>query len=178
MLMASYPKGRRPKRPFPYYNEVMTGFEYTAAVGMLYENRMENGLENELKEKGLEVISAIRQRYDGKKRSPFNEAECGNHYARAMASWGAVLALSGFQYSGVAKTMTFAGGSAGRNHFWSNGYSWGTCKISPKNNKTEIQLKVLFGSISLNSLEITGVGKHEFSESLTLSAGTETTVTL
>jgi len=27
MLMASYPKGRRPKRPFPYYNEVMTGFE-------------------------------------------------------------------------------------------------------------------------------------------------------
>ena len=28
------------------------------------------------------------------------EAECGHHYARAMASWAAVLALSGFRYHG------------------------------------------------------------------------------
>jgi non-lysosomal glucosylceramidase len=32
LLMADYPRGR-PKIPFPYFNEVMTGFEYTAAVG-------------------------------------------------------------------------------------------------------------------------------------------------
>ena len=44
MLMATYPKGRRPKRPFPYYNEVMTGFEYTAAVGMLQEGQDRGGL--------------------------------------------------------------------------------------------------------------------------------------
>ena len=35
MLMATYPQGRRPTRPFPYFNEVMTGFEYTAAIHML-----------------------------------------------------------------------------------------------------------------------------------------------
>jgi hypothetical protein len=49
----------------------------------------------------LEIIMAIRARYDGLKRNPFNEAECGHHYARAMASWAAILALSGFEYSAV-----------------------------------------------------------------------------
>ncbi|MCP5117681.1 MAG: hypothetical protein GY953_43215, partial [bacterium] len=117
LLMAAYPKGR-PKQPFPYYAEVMTGFEYTAAVGMLYEGQVEEG---------LKCIRDVRARYDGRRRSPFDEAECGHHYARAMASWAAVLALSGFHYSGVEKVMTFAAGD-GR-FFWSNGYAWGSCQL-------------------------------------------------
>ncbi|MCY3020915.1 MAG: GH116 family glycosyl-hydrolase, partial [Planctomycetota bacterium] len=79
LLMATYPKGRRPRQPFPYYNEVMTGFEYTAAVHMLYEGLVADG---------LKAIAAIRARYDGRKRSPFDEAECGHHYGRAIASHG------------------------------------------------------------------------------------------
>jgi hypothetical protein len=67
--MADYPR-ERPKIPFPYFNEVMTGFEYTAAVGMLQEG---------MEEEGLRCIEAIRARYDGRKRSPFDEAECGHH---------------------------------------------------------------------------------------------------
>ena len=74
----------------------MTGFEYTAAVGMLYE-----GMTGE----GLQSIRDIRARYDGLKRNPFDEAECGHHYARAMASWAAVLALTGFQYSAVTREL-------------------------------------------------------------------------
>ena len=31
-------------RPVPYFNELMTGFEYAAAVGMLYEGRTADGL--------------------------------------------------------------------------------------------------------------------------------------
>ena len=88
-LMCSYPLGRRPVRPFPYFTEVMTGFEYTLAVHMLYVGMVDEG---------LALIQAIRDRYDGERRSPFNEAECGHHYARAMASWAAVLALTGFHY--------------------------------------------------------------------------------
>lgn len=65
LVMADYP-GERPKQPFPYFTEVMTGFEHTAAVGMLYEDQIENG---------LNTIADIRARYDGKKRNPFNEAE-------------------------------------------------------------------------------------------------------
>jgi non-lysosomal glucosylceramidase len=98
LVMASYPRGDRPERPFPYFNEVMTGFEYVAAIGLLYENE---------EDAGLHCIKAIRDRYDGRTRSPFNEAECGHHYARAMASWAAILALSGFHYSAVTGTLTF-----------------------------------------------------------------------
>ncbi len=99
LLMASYPH-ERPARPFPYFTEVMTGFEYTAAVG--------HALRRAGRATGLECIADIRARYDGRKRSPFDEAECGHHYARAMASWAAVLALTGFHYSAVERRMTFA----------------------------------------------------------------------
>ena len=64
----------RPNIPFPCF-DVMMGFEYTAAVGMLQE-----GTEDE----GLRCIEAIRARYDGRKRSPFDEAECGHHSTDAI----------------------------------------------------------------------------------------------
>lgn len=138
LLMASWPKGRL-KYPFPYFSEVMTGFEYCAAVGMLYEG---------LTDEALTCIEAIRSRHDGRKRSPFNEIECGHHYARAMASWGSVLALSGFHYSGVNKTMSFT--SVPGTYFWSNGYAWGTCKIT----ETEAVLDVLKGTIDIRQLKV------------------------
>jgi non-lysosomal glucosylceramidase len=146
LLMASWPKGR-PKVPFPYFSEVMTGFEYTAAVGMIYE-----GMEQE----GLEVIRNIRARYDGAKRSPFNEAECGHHYARAMASWASVIALSGFQYSAIEKSMSFT--SKPGTYFWSNGSAWGTCKVSE--NKAE--LHVLSGEVELGRFTLKGAGMKQF----------------
>lgn len=126
-LMATYPRGPEPSNPFPYANEVMTGFEYTAAIHMLYED---------MTEQGLELIAAIRERYDGRKRSPFDEAECGHHYGRALASWSAVLALSGFRYSGVAKSMEFAARPG--KHFWSNGAAWGTCEVFGKRAVLEV----------------------------------------
>ncbi len=122
LLMASYPKSR-PVNPFPYFTEVMTGFEYTAAIGMLYEG---------LEEEGLRCIQNIRDRYDGFKRNPFDEAECGHHYGRAMASWSAVLALTGFHYSAVNKSMAF--NAAEGKHFWSNGYQYGTVEIKDNGN--------------------------------------------
>jgi len=133
LIMASWPKGRL-KVPFPYFAESMTGFEYTAAVGMMYEGQVENG---------LKCIQAIRDRFDGLKRNPFDEPECGHHYARAMASWASVLALSGFQYSGVEKSMRFT--SVPGTYFWSNGYSWGTCKVE----NGQADLTVLKGTVSL-----------------------------
>ncbi|HEY3378317.1 MAG TPA: GH116 family glycosyl-hydrolase [Armatimonadota bacterium] len=141
LLMASYPRGRRPLRPFPYYTEAMTGFEYTAAVGMLYEGQSENG---------LRVIDAVRARYDGCKRNPFDEAECGHHYARAMASWGAVLALTGFRYSAVDGVMRFTA-QAGQ-AFWSTGYAWGTCTQTATADGMRVELTVLYGALSLSSI--------------------------
>ena len=162
MLMATYPKGRRPKRPFPYYNEVMTGFEYTAAIGMLYEGQTANG---------LKVIEAIRDRYDGRKRSPFDEAECGHHYARAMASWAAVLALTGFQYSAVDQSMTFAASAKPVQWFWSTGDAWGTCEQKPRRGAIDIQLTVLHGELRLRTLSLQGAGVVEWPESRVVRPG-------
>ena len=163
LLMASYPKGR-PRNPFPYFTEVMTGFEYAAAVGMLYEGDEENG---------LRAIRDIRDRYDGRKRSPFDEAECGHHYARAMASWAAVLALSGFQYSGAEKVMEFAAREG--THFWSNGWAWGTCRVrtAAKGGKPafEVALSVLHGRLELKEIALRGAGGHSFGKPALLGAG-------
>ncbi len=158
LLMASYPR-ERPAHPFPYFSEVMTGFEYTAAVGMIYEGQTAEGLEH---------IRDIRARYDGRKRSPFDEAECGHHYARAMASWAAVLALTGFHFSGVEHRMQMAA-RAGK-HFWSTGYAWGTCEMVPVEKGWVVSLAVMGGELSLRRFALTGAGEAEFgAEAVTVS---------
>ncbi len=162
LLMATYPRGKRPARPFPYYNEVMTGFEYTAAVGMLYEGDVENG---------LRCIAAIRDRYDGRKRNPFDEAECGHHYARAMASWGAILALSGFQYSAIDGRIAFAAPTEPCNHFWSTGYGWGTVALSPNGAGCNVEFSVLGGEITFQEFALTGLGAATFERGQSLQKG-------
>jgi len=159
LLMASYPKNR-PENPFPYFTEVMTGFEYVAAIGMLYEGQVKNG---------LQCIRNIRDRYDGKKRSPFNEAECGHHYARAMASWAAVLALTDFHYSGVEKTMIFAAQNG--KFFWSNGYAWGTCSLKTVKNIFRVELSVLYGEVTLSRFILRGFGHHQFDKPMRIKMG-------
>jgi len=164
LLMASYPRGRRPRQPFPYYNEVMTGFEYTAAIGMLYEGMTADG---------LRCIADIRARYDGQKRSPFDEAECGHHYARAMASWAAVLALTGFHYSGVEQSITFAAADAPTQWFWSNGSAWGTIEQQPGADGIAVTLTVLHGTLILRKLALSGYGEVHFETAKQITAGGE-----
>lgn len=163
LLMATYPHGERPARPFPYYNEVMTGFEYTAAIGMLYEGDLENG---------LKCIAAIRDRYDGERRNPFDEAECGHHYARAMVSWAAVLALTGFQYSAVDQTIRFAAPEGDCKYFWSSGYAWGSCALSPAaDGGCEVDFSVLGGEISFSEFALTGLSSAQYDRPQFLAKG-------
>ena len=142
LLMASYPH-TRPQNPFPYFTEVMTGFEYTAAVGMLYEGQEESG---------LQAIRDIRARYDGRKRSPFDEAECGHHYARAMLAWGAVLALTGFRYSGVEREIRFAARDG--TFFWSTGHAWGSCTVKRSTRSARVDNEVLHGALPLRKITL------------------------
>ena len=160
LIMASWPKGRL-KVPFPYVSEAMTGFEYTAAVGMIFEGQVDNG---------LKCIKSIRDRFDGYKRNPYDEPECGHHYARAMASWASVIALSGFHYSGVNKSMSFT--SQPGKYFWSNGYAWGTCEIA----KNHAVLTLLNGKLELLKFSLTGIGPIKMSP-LILSENGKNTAT-
>ncbi len=160
LVMASYPRGPRPRFPFPYFNEAMTGFEYTAAVHMLYEGQ---------EDAGLRCIEAIRGRYDGRKRNPFDEAECGHHYARAMASWAAVLAWTGFGFSAVTGEMRLRP-RPGR-HFWSTGRAFGTCALVPGMGAFDVDLRVLGGRLSLRRFLLDGVGDRRWADPEVLEEG-------
>ena len=81
LLVCTFPHGNRPRRPFPYAMEVWTGLEYTAAIGLLVEGD---------RAAAERIVTDVRDRYDGRRRNPFNEVECGHHYVRSMAAWGLV----------------------------------------------------------------------------------------
>ena len=140
LMLTAYPDpSKRPTIPLSYGFEAWTGLEYTAATGMIYEG---------MNQEAIQVITNVRNRYDGYKRNPFNEEECGNHYARAMASWSAIVALSGFHYSGVTHTFTIT--STFGNYFWSNGHSWGNVTVS--SNKAIIA--VHYGKLDVQTIKL------------------------
>ncbi len=165
LLVASYPRGSRPKYPFPYYSEVWTGLEYTAAAHMLYEGHAADA---------LKCIAAVRARHDGAKRNPFDEPECGHHYARAMASWATVLAASGFRYSAVNHTIEFGAPRRRARMFWSNGYAWGTVDLKRAGGGCEVALTVLHGSLKLKRVVLPGVGSDKLKTAKTISKGKTT----
>ncbi len=99
LLLASWPHGGRPMFPFPYSDEVWTGIEYQVASHLIYEGFMEEA---------LAIVKGVRDRYDGTRRNPWNEFECGNHYARAMSSYALLLALADFFYSAPHGLLRFA----------------------------------------------------------------------
>ncbi len=116
-IICSFPHGKQ-AIPVPYYSETMTGFEYALAGLMI-----SRGLENE----GLELVRAIRDRYDGKKRNPWNEIECGSNYARAMASFALLPIYSRFKFDLPNGMLGFDPiHKDGFKSFFSVGTAWGT----------------------------------------------------
>lgn len=96
LLLCSWPKGEKPSLPFVYSDEVWTGIEYQVASHLIYMGHMDEG---------LEIVKACRDRYDGTKRNPFDEYECGHWYARAMASYALLEAMTGIRYDAVEKVL-------------------------------------------------------------------------
>ncbi len=99
LLLCSWPRGQKPTLPFVYSDEVWTGIEYQVASHMISLG---------LVEQGLTLVEAVRSRYEGHIRNPFNEYECGSYYARALASYALLGSLAGFRYSAVDKALWFA----------------------------------------------------------------------
>ena len=132
LVICDYGKGQRPQIPFPYYAEVMTGFEYTAAAHMIWAGMVKQG---------IECIENIRRRYDGERRNPWNEAECGHHYARAMAAWSGILALSGFHYHAGDRSLTLNPAEPGKalKSVWSTAKGWGVFTKNPRRFELEVR---------------------------------------
>jgi len=140
VVIASYPHGERPEIPFPYFSEVMDGFEYQLAVHLIYEGMLTEG---------LTVTESVRLRFVGERRNPWNEPECGHHYARGMASWAAVLALSGFQYHGAEGSLLIEPRINPEKFFsfWSTGTGWGTFSQTVLPSRTRVSLRVVEGRL-------------------------------
>ncbi|MDQ2898513.1 MAG: non-lysosomal glucosylceramidase [Acidobacteriota bacterium] len=146
LVICDYGKAERPRIPFPYYAEVMTGFEHSAAAHMIFAGMVAEGLES---------VADIRKRYDGERRNPWDEAECGHHYARAMASWSSLLAVGGFRYRGTDAHVTVIPKIDARDFrcFWSTATGWGVFTRHASRGNTEVAIRVHSGQLPLRSAE-------------------------
>lgn len=158
LLMCTFPRGDRkeilggaPTWASMYFNEVWTGCEYEAAGHMIDEG---------LTEEGFRVVKAAHDRHHPSKRNPWNEVECSDHYARAMASYGAFISACGFTYHGPKGEIGFAPKVPG-DHFraaFTAAEGWGTYdqKVDKMGSKHTVELK--HGKLRLTQLTVTAKG--------------------
>jgi hypothetical protein len=147
LVLCDYTKGERPEVPMPYYSENFTGSEYGAAILM-----MKYGLVKE----GVECIANIRRRFDGEQSNPYCEVEWGRHYARAMASWGAIPALSGFLYNGLTQEMEMKPLVHAKEFcsFWSSPTAWGSARQTVLGGSSQFVLEPKRGQIAIRQLRL------------------------
>ncbi|MGO9127178.1 MAG: GH116 family glycosyl hydrolase [Terriglobales bacterium] len=144
LLVCTWPRGGKPVLPFVYSDEVWTGIEYQVASHLIAE-----GFVNE----GLTIVKALRSRYDGRIRNPWNEYECGNYYARAMASYALVGALAGFRYSAAQKTLWFGPHLSVRpfKTFFSTASGFGIISLDARS----LRIEVIEGELTVEKLALT-----------------------
>jgi uncharacterized protein (DUF608 family) len=147
LLLCTWKEGEKPRFPFPYSDEVWTGLEYHVAAALIYEGYIEEA-EN--------IVRTARSRHDGFKRNPWNEVECGNHYARSMASWELLLALSGYRFNLRQNRIGFSPKVNEDNFrcFFSTAKSWGiyTQQRDGAGNLSR-HVEVLYGDRSVKLME-------------------------
>lgn len=157
-VMCSFPKGGADLAPgkiennwqrlvVGYFSECMTGFTYQAAGHMIAEG---------LVEEGMTLIKAIHDRYAPEKRNPYNEVEYGNHYTRAMSSYGAFVAACGFTYHGPRGEIGFdpkIQPDAFKSAFIA-GQSWGTFTQARNHAQQINELTVNYGLLKLNQIRL------------------------
>jgi len=156
LMVCDYGKAERPHVPFPYYAESWTGLEYLAAAHLLFA-----GMTRE----GVEAVRNVRARYDGERRNPWNEPECGHHYARAMSSWSTLLAASGFHYHGGEQAVSIKA-ALGFRCFWSTATGWGTFRVTAAG----AVLGVDHGTLAIRSAVVNG---RKSTPNATISEGKE-----
>ncbi|MBR7098685.1 MAG: hypothetical protein IKC59_04650 [Clostridia bacterium] len=141
-VICSYPDGvNTPAIPIPYCEETMTGFEYSLAGLMIAEGFVSEG---------ETVVKAVRDRYDGEKRNPWDEIECGSNYARSMASYALMPIYSGFTADMTQKHIGFAPITREGRYLFSVCESWGTVEF----NDGICRIRVLGNPLTLQSIAV------------------------
>jgi hypothetical protein len=156
LLMCSFPrrdwdyakaKGKGADWAAGYFNECMNGFEHQVAGHMIWE-----GLTLE----GLAVERAVHDRYHASRRNPWNEIECGDHYARSMASYGVYLAACGFEYHGPKQHIGFAPRLTPENFkcAFTCAEGWGSYAQKIENGKMTAEISLRWGTLQLKTIAL------------------------
>jgi non-lysosomal glucosylceramidase len=156
LLMCTFPrrdwnytkaKGKGGDWAAGYFNECMNGFEYQAAGHMIWE-----GLALE----GLAVTRAVHDRYHASRRNPWNEIECGDHYARSMASYGVYLAACGVEYHGPKRHLGFAPRLSPEDFkcAFTSAEGWGTFWQKRGTGNAQCGLQLRWGQLRLKTMSL------------------------
>ncbi|WP_347246480.1 GH116 family glycosyl hydrolase [Thermogutta sp.] len=130
-----------------YRDEVWTGIEYQVAGHMVWEGML---LE------ALAICRGVHERYHPRSHNPWNEVECGDHYARALASYGVFLALCGFEYHGPKGHIGFAP-RLNPDDFaaaFTGAEGWGKFTQKRQGGRQENTLAILCGRLRLQSIAL------------------------
>lgn len=138
LLLCTWPHGGRPMLPFVYCDEVWTGIEYQVAAHLILKGYVTEG---------RTILRAIRSRYDGRVRNPFDEYECGHWYARSMAAYGLLQAYTGVRYDAVEKALHVRSCRNSRS-FLSTEHGFGT--VTVQGEKADVH--VLHGTIDVQQI--------------------------
>jgi len=149
LLLCTWPRGGRPGHPSVYGDEVWCGIEYQVASHMIYEG---------LVDEGLAIVKGLRQRYDGTRRNPWDEIECGHHYVRSMASYSLLLALTGFRYHAGRSELTLLPRleTSPFKSFYSTGSAWGTIEYETSEFQATLTVRVHTGELQILSVVLPG----------------------
>ncbi|HON91745.1 MAG TPA: GH116 family glycosyl hydrolase [Sedimentisphaerales bacterium] len=139
-----------PKSPYlqdgvRYREEIWTGIEYQVAGHMVWENMLTEA---------LAICRGVEDRYHPAKHNPYNEVECGDHYARAMASWGVYTALAGFEYHGPKGHIGFAPRITPENYraAFTAAEGWGSFSQTRKDTTQQETIELRWGRLALKTL--------------------------
>lgn len=158
-VMCTWPRGGADKaagegvRGFvAYFNECWTGQEYQLAAHMIYQGKPGS----ELVEQGLAITRAVHDRHLPQLRNPYNEIECSDHYARALASYGVFLAVCGFKYHGPKGEIAFAPRITPENFRapFTTAEGWGSFEQRQQDLVLEASLEVKYGQVALRQVSL------------------------
>ena len=141
------PYGENTTWQLGYFHECMSGFEHQVASHMMAEG---------MTDEALVLTRMIHDRYHAAKRNPFNEIECSDHYARAMASYGTFISACGFDYDGPNGSIKFA--PKLNPHKCKVPYTaasgWGSYEQNQNEQSFTVKMHVAYGSLRLNKMAI------------------------
>jgi hypothetical protein len=141
------PYGEKITWQLGYFHECMSGFEHQVAAHMMAEGMVDEA---------LVLTRMIHDRYHAGKRNPFNEIECSDHYARAMASYGSFITACGFEYHGPKGYMRFAPKMGAENFKapFTAAAGWGSYTQKIGKQHLDAKLTVAYGSLTLQAFSL------------------------